>query len=266
MPPVRITTADDPRIRLFTGVREPELLRAHRLLIGEGRLVIERLIESGRYPVRALLLNDASHDALAPWLERLTPDVDIFLLDTPQFAALTGFNLHRGCLALAERPRPQTMVRAIGDARLIVVLEAVSDADNVGSVFRNVAAFGAGAVLLSPTCCDPLYRKSIRTSMGASLIVPFARLMHWERDMDALRDAGFARVALTPDAGGERLSEFCAEPRPARLAIFVGTEGAGLSATTLARVDRRLRIPMTGAVDSVNLAVATGIVLSRLLD
>src|SRR4051812_45249800 len=137
MPPIRIATADDPRIALFAGVREPQLLHRHRLFVAEGRLVVERLIANGRYPIRSLLLNEASYEALAPSLAALASAVQVFVLDTPHFAALTGFNLHRGCLALAERPRPLTPAAAIGDGRLVVLLEGVTDADNVGSVFRN---------------------------------------------------------------------------------------------------------------------------------
>jgi tRNA G18 (ribose-2'-O)-methylase SpoU len=131
-------------------------------------------------------------------------------------------------------------------------------------VFRNAAALDAGAVLLSAGCCDPLYRKAIRTSMGATLRVPFARMMHWDRGLDLLRERGFALVALTPAADAVTLSAFCANGRPDRIALLIGTEGAGLSPVTLARADRRVRIPIAEAVDSLNLAVAAGIALERL--
>lgn len=264
--PQRIASLDDPRIALYSGVREPQLLHRHRLFIGEGRLVVERLIAERRYRLRSLLLNDASFAALQPALASLPNDVELFLADSDQFHAITGFNLHRGCLALAERPRPQTPAQAIGGGRLVVVLENVTDADNVGSVFRNAAAFDVDAVLLSHTCCDPLYRKSIRTSMGASLRVPFARVIHWERSLDWLAAEGFSRVALTPASDAETLSAFTARHGGGRVAIFVGTEGEGLTATTLARADCRVRIPIAPHVDSLNLAAATAIVLSRLRD
>jgi tRNA G18 (ribose-2'-O)-methylase SpoU len=266
MPRIRIASLDDPSAALYSGVREPHLLHRHRLFVAEGRLVVERLIADRRYRLRSLLLNDASFDALQPALTTLASDVDILLAGAEQFQAIAGFNFHRGCLALAERPRPQTMAQAIGGGQLIVALEHVTDADNVGSVFRNAAAFKVDAVLLSPSCCDPLYRKSIRTSMGASLQVPFARVMHWERGLDWLGSEGFTRVALTPASAADTLNQFCANRSGGRLAIFVGTEGAGLTPATLARTDRQVRIPMAPAVDSLNLAAATAIVLSRLHD
>jgi tRNA G18 (ribose-2'-O)-methylase SpoU len=264
MRPIRISLADDPRLLLFTGIRDPDLLRRHRLFAAEGRLVVERLLHDARYRVHSLLLNDASFAALAPQLERLADDVPVYLAGSREFETITGFNLHRGCVALAERPRPMLAAEAVGSARLVVVLENVTDADNVGGVFRNAAAFDAGAVLLSAGCCDPLYRKAIRTSMGATLRVPFARMMHWDRGLDLLRERGFVLVALTPAPGAEDLAAFCADNRPGRSVLLVGTEGAGLSEAALARADRHVRIPIARAVDSLNLAVAVGIALERL--
>jgi len=265
MPPVRLTRLDDPRVELFAGVSDPALLRRHRLFVAEGRFVVERLLDAGRYRVRSLLLNEPSYESLAPRLEALAPEIEVFVCGSADFTSITGFNLHRGCLALAERPRPLLVEQVLGEGRLFVVLERITDADNVGSIFRNAAAFGVDAVLLSATCCDPLYRKAIRTSMGASLNVPFARVMHWERGLDLLRGRGVARVALTPAASAQPLADFCRR-RPEKLALLVGTEGAGLTAETLAHADYTVRIPIEPAVDSLNVAVATGIALARLRD
>src|SRR5262249_25698345 len=149
-------------------------------------------------------------------------------------------------------------------ANTIVVLEGVANADNVGGVFRNAAAFGADGILLSPTCCDPMYRKAIRTSMGAVLRVPFARAANWPAAIDELRAAGFTMVALTPRGPSVTLDEFRSRPRPDRVALIVGTEGAGLTAAIEAAADCRVRIPTTGEVDSLNLAVAAGIALYAL--
>ena len=174
--------------------------------------------------------------------------------------------MHRGCLALVHRP-PSASVDAVALAStLLVVLEGVSNADNVGGVFRNAAAFGADGVLLSPTCCDPLYRKAIRTSMAATLRVPFARAGadDWPGALTSVKAAGFTIVALTPRQPSETLAAFTSRPRPARIALLLGTEGDGLTAEAEAAADYRVRIPIAGGIDSLNLAVATGIALYSL--
>jgi tRNA G18 (ribose-2'-O)-methylase SpoU len=213
-----------------------------------------------------LLLNLASYDRLANRLADLPDDVPVLLGETRDFEAITGFNLHRGCIALVERPQPLSVVDVIAHARLLVVLEDVTDADNVGGVFRNADAFDVDAVLLNATCCDPLYRKSIRTSMASTLRVPFARIDHWDRELALLREQGFSLVALTPAPSAKPLASFCRGPRPERMAVIVGTEGAGLKASTIESADHQVCIPMSAHVDSLNLAVAVGIALERLRD
>jgi tRNA G18 (ribose-2'-O)-methylase SpoU len=154
----------------------------------------------------------------------------------------------------------------LASAKTIVVLEGVTDPDNVGGVFRNAAALGADGVLLGPTCCDPLYRKAIRTSMGAVLRVPFARAEEWPAALVDVRAAGFTLVALTPRQPSATIERFAAGPRSSRLALIVGTEGAGLTPAAEAAADERVSIPMQGDVDSVNLVVAVGIALFALRD
>jgi len=261
---VRIETADDPRVSDYRDVGDPELLRDRGLFVAEGRLVVRRVIGHARFNVRSLLLSDAARLALAPDLARLLPSVPIFVCATGLFAQLTGYNIHRGCLALVERGRPSSFEDVIENARLVVVLEDVANADNVGGVFRNAAAFGADAVLLTPSSCDPLYRKAIRTSMAASLAVPTARLEDWPGALTVLKTRGFTIAALTPAGNAETLDTFARRPRPARIALLAGAEGAGLSEAAMARADRRVRIPIRPDVDSLNLAVAVGIALSRL--
>lgn len=260
---IHITT-DDPRVAEYRDMPDPERLRAAGLFVAEGRLVVERLIEDGRLTVRSLLLSETACAALAPVRARLDASVPVYVCDLSDFAVVTGFNIHRGCLALAERPREKSPAEALKGARLIVVLEDVANADNVGGVFRNAAAFGADAVLLSPSSCDPLYRKAIRTSMAATLRIPFARIDPWPDSLDALRALGFSIVALTPRLPSETLDQFASGLLPDRIALVVGAEGSGLSAAVETTADRRVRIPIAVAVDSLNLAVATGIVLSRL--
>jgi tRNA G18 (ribose-2'-O)-methylase SpoU len=269
MPLVRIAGPDDPRVAPYRGVSEPELLHAQGLFVAEGRLVVQRMIESGRFRVRSLLVNDAAWRALEPFCQRLPTDLDVFLGSAGDFKELTGYHIHRGCLALVERPEPILLDAILPSARFVIVLEQVTNADDVGGVFRNAAAFGADAVLLSPGTCDPLYRKAIRTSMAATLRVPFATLDHesglWREALAGLRARGFGLVALTPRDPAQGLEEFARQMKHSRLAVLFGTEGAGISRDAEAAADYHVRIPIVDGVDSLNLAVASGIVLYRLL-
>ena len=256
--------ADDPRIAVYRGVADAELLRSQGLFVAEGRLVVRRVIEDGRYRVRSMLLNEAAARSLEPAIAAVMAHVPIYVCDADDFLGITGHDFHRGCLALIERPPALSIDDVMGDARLVVVLEAVGNADNVGGVFRDAAAFDAAGVILSPTCCDPLYRKAIRTSMGAALRVPFARAHDWPGALAQVRAAGFTIVALTPRQPSESLDAFGSRPRPDRVALVVGAEGAGLTPAVEATADYRVRIPTSDGVDSLNLAVAAGIALYAL--
>jgi tRNA G18 (ribose-2'-O)-methylase SpoU len=262
---VQLAGVDDPRLEGYRSVRDSELLRRRGFFVAEGRIVVERLLDAVErgYRVASLLLNDASFASLEHRLSQL-PEVPVYVCSTHKLASIVGFNFHRGCLALAERP-PDCDPSAIANGtEVVLVLEGVADADNVGSAFRNAAAFGAGAVLLSPACCDPLYRKAIRTSMGSVLRVPYARLSNWPHDLAALKNQGFTLVALTP---GGHATELAAVPRRRprqKIALLVGSEGRGLTAEAEALADVCMRIPMQPAVDSLNLATATGIALYHL--
>ena len=264
MPDEHLESPGDPRVADYRDVPDRELLRARGLFVAEGRLVVERLIEQGRYRVRSLLLSDVARAALAPAVARLAPDVPVYICAAAHFEPITGFHVHRGCLALVERPPPAPIDEVLRDARLVVVLEDVANADNVGGVFRNAAAFGADAVLLNRASCDPLYRKAIRTSMGATLTVPFARIDDWPGGLAEVAARGWTIVALTPRQPSVPLDEFARLHPPDRLALVVGAEGAGLSEGAAALAAFHVRIPMTSTVDSLNLAVATGIALSTL--
>jgi tRNA G18 (ribose-2'-O)-methylase SpoU len=264
MPVVHIDDPADPRLADYRRLSDAELLRAHQLFVAEGRLLVERVIADPAFNLKSVLLSEASHRALQPSLARLAAATPIYVIALEHFLPLTGFNIHRGCLALVERPAARAAVALAQAARTLVVLEGVANADNVGGVFRNAAAFQVDGVLLSPACCDPLYRKAVRTSMAATLQVPFARLERWPEQLSMLKASGFTLVALTPRGDSETLDEFSARPHPQRLAILLGSEGAGLSAAAEAAADHRVRIPISGRVDSLNLAVAAGIALSRL--
>ena len=204
---IRLASSADPRVAEYRDVPEPELLRARGLFVAEGRLVVERLIEQPRSTVRSLLLSESAYAALEPSIARLDPAVPVYVCAVEDFMSLAGFNVHRGCLALAVRPPRTPLVEVVSHARLVVVLEDVANADNVGGVFRNAAAFGADAVLLSPSSCDPLYRKAIRTSMAATLRLPFARIDPWPGGLRGLAEGGFSIVALTPRSPSESLDE-----------------------------------------------------------
>lgn len=261
----RLQDASAPGVAAFRDVPDGERLRSQGLFVAEGRLIVARILEDARYRVRAVLMNDASHRELAAAFERLSGDVPIFVADRRTILDLTGHDLHRGCLALVECPPPTSAAVVLASAETVVILEGVSNADNVGGVFRNAAAFGA-SVLLSPACCDPFYRKAIRTSMGAALRVPFARLDQWPSALADVRAAGFALAALTPREPAVPLALFATQSRAGRLAWLVGTEGAGLSDAAEAAADHRVRIPIGSAVDSLNVAVAVGIALHARAD
>ena len=269
--PISIVDPADPRIAPYRLLSDSALLQSQGLFIAEGRLVVRRLIESGGWAVRSLLVNPAAAASLQSAFALLDEAVPIYVCETRDFLGVTGHDIHRGCLALVERPPARrvadvlaTSDRATALPRVVVVLEGVTNADNVGGVFRNAAAFGAGAVLLSPTCCDPLYRKAIRTSMAATLFVPYARVDSWPGGLDALRMHGYTIVALTPREPSVTLEAFAATARPARVALLVGTEGEGLTAAVEDAADVRVRIPISTRVDSLNLSVATGIALNRM--
>ena len=259
----RIESASDPRLIAYHDLRDAELLRARHLFAAEGRMVVRRVIEDSRYRVESILVNQAALNDLEQAVTNLSVDLPVWVCAADVLASVAGYDVHRGCLALVHRPPPTAVDDVVALANTLVVLEGITNADNVGSVFRNAAAFGAGGVVLSPTCCDPLYRKAIRTSMGAALRVPFARAdaSDWPEVLLRVRRAGFAIVALTPREPSETLDAFCARPRPPKMALVVGTEGAGLTPAVESAADYRVRIPISADVDSLNLASATAIAL-----
>jgi tRNA G18 (ribose-2'-O)-methylase SpoU len=260
----RVTQVDDPALALYRGVSDPELARSHGVFVAEGRFVVRRVLEDSRYRVRSLLLNDAAYRELEPLLAQLDPSIPVFVIDTGDFEAITGINIHRGCLALVERPPLKSVEEVTSGASRVIVLDGVANADNVGGVFRNAAAFAADAVLLSQDSCDPLYRKAIRTSRAAVLRVPFARSREWPADLARIRKAGFTLVAFTPDAGAEPIDAFAGRGASMRLALAFGAEGAGLTPALMSAADVCVRIPIAAGLDSLNVAVATGIALYRL--
>lgn len=258
----RAVSPGDPRLEPFRHVGDHGWLRERQLFVAEGRLVVRRLVESGRFEVAAVLVTAPALAALEPALA--AADADVLVCDEPTLAAITGFRFHQGCLALARRPSPVPPGTLYG-ASTLLALEGVGNPDNIGGLFRTAAAFGAGGLLLDGRCGDPFYRKAIRTSMGAVLRVPFARLADWPAGLEPFRAHGFSLVALTPDPAAAAISGFAASlAAGARLILLVGAEGEGLSPEVLSRADARVRIPIDPAVDSLNVTVAAGVALERL--
>jgi tRNA G18 (ribose-2'-O)-methylase SpoU len=259
---IRIEDPEDPRLEGYRAVRERDLVGRRGGFIAEGVVVLEKLLVAGLHPLDSVLIAERRAEALKPLMGKVPPGIPVYLASQPVMDAVAGFPIHRGVLALGRRrpdPDPRALLRSLGSPALVVALIGLSNHDNVGGVFRNAAAFGAGAVLLDSGCCDPLYRKAIRVSVGAALTTPFVRLPP-DVDLTALLEAeGFAPLALTP-SGAVSLDEL---KRPARAAVLLGTEGPGLPPEILARA-QGVRIPMAAGFDSLNVAVASGIVLHHL--
>jgi tRNA G18 (ribose-2'-O)-methylase SpoU len=269
VPVVAIDSADDPRVQDYRAVREPELVRRRGLFIAEGRLVVARLVALPGARIRSILVNEAGLAALRTHAGAALDDgaVPIYLAAPGTIDAIGGFHFHRGCLSIAERPAaldPGALIADAGPGRPLVVIEGIAQADNVGSILRNAHAFGAAGVLLDPASVDPLYRKALRTAMGAALVVPFARLEPWPAALARLRDAGLVVAALTPREATITLDAFAAAHRDRPVALLAGAEGDGLSQAALDAADVRVRIAMAPGADSVNVAAATGIALHAL--
>ncbi len=252
----------DPRVREYAHLRAATLrLRAagpegarEGVFIAEGELVIERALRLG-YGMRSLLLLEQRLERFG----RLAPEgVPVYAASDSLMRSITGFAVHRGVLASFDRKPLPGVAEVVRDARRVVVLEDVNNHTNVGAIVRSASALGIDALLLDPSSCDPLYRRSLRISMGEALSLPHARTDPLPAGLEPLRAAGFALVALTPEAGAVDIAEVAATAHD-RLALLLGTEGAGLSPAVLAEVDVRARIPLAAGVDSLNVAAAAAI-------
>ena len=225
------------------------------IFIAESASVIERAIARGYRPV-SVLMEDK-------WLERMTPilepagDFPIYLGDRHLLESITGFHVHRGALALIPRPPLPSIESVIKGASRLVIAEDIVDHTNVGAIVRSAAGLGFDGFLVTPRCADPLYRRSVRVSMGTVFDLPWTRLASWPGDLMDLRGEGFTIAAITPDPGAVPIDEFEA---PDRLAVIVGTEGDGLTTKALGAADIKLRIPMRHGVDSLNVAAAAAVV------
>jgi tRNA G18 (ribose-2'-O)-methylase SpoU len=260
----RLTSADDARLDDYRRLTDPAL-RRQGLIVAESGEVVRQLIRARQHRLRSVLATEAALHGLREALASLATPPEILVADVAVLREVTGFAFHRGCLALAERgPEPslEALLAAVAPGpALVLALDDVSNPDNVGALFRNAAAFGVGAVLLTPGSGDPLYRKTIRVSMGQTLCLPWARVGTWQETANRLGRRGFTLVALTPD--GEDLERLVAAAPPL-IALVVGNEGSGLSAAARAACDRSVGIRMDPGADSLNVATATAVALYRL--
>jgi tRNA G18 (ribose-2'-O)-methylase SpoU len=283
---IRVESLDDPRLADYRSLTDRSAMLRAGLFVAEGRIVVERLLNNPRFRVRSVLMtaaalrqfsaNDSQGVALSA-VDRDTPTastrlrrddggdtplppVPVYVAEQSLMNDIVGFDIHRGCVALAERPATRTLAALpLATLNRVLIMEGVSNPDNVGGLFRSAAAFGVDAIILGPGCADPLYRKSIRTSMAATLQVPFVDAAIWPDGLSLVRAAGLTLLALTPASDAIALDQL---PRGfARIALLAGAEGDGLSAAALAAADHRVRIPTTDHVDSLNVTVAVSIAL-----
>jgi tRNA G18 (ribose-2'-O)-methylase SpoU len=249
----------DPRLHDYLDLTDVELRRrrepADGLFMAEGEKVIRRALAAG-YRMRSLLLEDK-------WVTSLSDVVDafdgpVYVGARPVLAEVTGYDVHRGALAAMDRRPLASVSDILTNAQRVAVLEDVNDHTNIGAIFRSAAGLGIDAVLVSPRCADPLYRRSVKVSMGAVFSVPWSRLGSWPGDIALLREAGLAVLALTPDPSAVSIDELAPEVR-SRAALILGAEGPGLQPRTLAEVDTCVRIPMSNGVDSLNVGAAAAV-------
>ena len=258
---ISISDPDDPRIAAYREVRERDLVGRQGLFIAEGEVVLRVLASNPLHQAQSVLIDEKRLAKLAPILGMLDAGVPVYAAGQGVIDAIAGFHLHRGILALGrhgEAIRPADLLASVSPSARVLCLMGISNHDNLGGLFRNAAAFGVEAVLLDGACCDPLYRKAIRVSVGAALSLPFARLSSEDDLVGLLESQGFEPIALSP-TGGEPLSGVSVA---GRCALILGAEGAGLSASVLSRT-RRVSIPMAGDWDSLNVATAGAIALHQ---
>ena len=262
----RIDDPSDPRVADYRDVKDAELRLRQGLFVAESRLVVRRLLAGSRFRTRSVLGTPPALEDLRELIARRPEPIRVYSADHAVVRAIAGFNFHRGCLAIAERgvdPPLDTLVETPGP-RALVILEDLADPDNVGGIFRNAAAFGVDAVLLSRGTADPLYRKAIRASAAATLAVPFTRMSDWRLGLVRVQEAGYTLVALTPSPGATAIDAVGTHgPLPQRIALLLGTEHHGLSDEARRAASLEVRIPMKPGFDSLNVVAACAIALHR---
>lgn len=259
---VAVADPTDERIAAYRDVQERDLVGREGLFIAEGEVVLNVLVRHAPERVVSLFLAEKRVAALTPLIERLPDDVPVYVAGQAAMDAVAGFHLHRGMLALgrrAEEASVEALLARTGLRARVLVLFGIANHDNMGGIFRNAAAFGANGIILGADCCDPLYRKAIRVSVGGVLTVPFARAKRDEDVLALLGRHGFTSLALSP-AGA---TDLAALNPPAKAAVLLGAEGLGLPAAVLTQA-MTVRIAMAGGFDSLNVATTSGIVLHHL--
>jgi tRNA G18 (ribose-2'-O)-methylase SpoU len=256
---ITVDDPGDPRLHDYTGLTDVDLRRrrepAEGLFIAEGEKVIRRAREAG-YAMRSMLLSAKWVDVMRDVIEE--SPAPVYVVEPGLAEQVTGYHVHRGALASMQRKPLPTAGDLLRTARRVVIMESVNDHTNIGAIFRSAAALGMDAVLLSPDCADPLYRRSVKVSMGAVFSVPYARLDPWPGSLETVREAGFTVLALTPDETAKTLDE-TAPHRMDRVALMLGAEGDGLTRRALTAADTRVRIPMSHGVDSLNVGAAAAV-------
>ena len=258
---IPITDPADERLGDYVRLRDVSLRRSleaeQGLFIAEGEKVIRRACEAG-YEPRSFLLAERWIAGLRPILDRL--DVPVYVVDEALAERVTGFHVHRGALASMKRATRWSMAELL-DARRLVVCEDIVDHTNAGAIIRCTAALGWDGVLLAPRAADPLYRRAVKTSMGAVFFLPWARMDDWAGGLGTLKRAGFTVAAMALRADDVTLDEFAADlaAEPRKVALLMGTEGGGLSSHWLAQADVVVRIPMARGIDSLNVAAAAAV-------
>lgn len=261
--PIQITDPADERVSDYLRLTDVALRRLLEpeggLYLAESAKVIRRALAAGHRP-RSLLMAPRWLTDLADLVaDAEAAGVPVYVGEPQVIEAITGFHLHRGAIAAMHRPPLPSLADTLAGARRVLVAEDVVDHTNVGALIRSAAAMGVDAVLVTPRCADPLYRRAIRVSMGTVFQVPWTRIESWPESINALQDAGFVVAGMTLGEGAITLDELVAEDHE-KLALVFGSEGPGLTQATEQRLDRRVTIPMMGGVDSLNVAAASAVV------
>ncbi len=259
---IPIDTPDDPRVAAYRNIREQDLVGRQNLFVAEGKVVLNVLLSAPAYELQSVFVLENRLAGLQDVLARSSASLPIYVASASVMDAIAGFPIHRGVLAIGGRRVQRAAGALLGQLpgrALVLVLVGISNHDNIGSIFRNAAAFGADAIFLDATCCDPLYRKSIRVSVGGVFRVPFARFESTSDFVATLLQLGINPIALSP--GGE--SDIRNIERSSRMAMFLGTEGKGLP-DELLKAMKTARISIVSGFDSLNVAAASAIVLHQL--
>lgn len=262
MQPIRIDDPDDPRVAPYRNIRERDLSGRQGRFVAEGKVVLNVLFSARRFTAESVIVLENRLAGMAETLSEAPENLPVYVASSAVIDAIAGFHIHRGILAIGRKGEPvpvDEMLASLPPRALLLALVGISNHDNMGAIFRNAAAFGADAVLLDDTCCDPLYRKAIRVSVGAALKVPYAVADSAEDLAGALSKAGFDQVALSP-AGALDIRDV---ERTDRMALYLGTEGDGLPETLIRRL-KTVRISMAEGFDSLNVAAASAIALHQL--